>query len=73
MNIVTYEAEGTISAMTREEYNHALAKDPIFHFTWDEWVWQEQPSKEAAIARHNEAFAAWEAHEEAGLPPKATF
>jgi hypothetical protein len=56
MKIVTYLIleHGTIYAKTLDEYRaHGLPED------WDDFIWQDQPTKETAIARHDDALDAW--------------
>jgi hypothetical protein len=51
--IVTFiDADDEIKALTHEEF--------VTDGDFEEWVWHMAPSKEAAIARHCEAFEAWE-------------
>lgn len=69
MKIVTYATvDGdSYQALTAEEFRTVRVDD------WDEWVWQDQPSKEAAIARHEEAHDAWRSRQDAGLPELDTY
>lgn len=67
MRIVTFTCGGgPVQAMTEAEFVQ-LPDD------WDEFVWQDQPSKEAAVARHDEAFEAWRDNINAGRPEKKAY
>lgn len=71
VKIVTYtnHHSETIKAMTLAEFRAAggLPED------WDEFVWQDEPSIEAAIARHDQAFEAWRDDTDAGRPIMETY
>lgn len=71
MKIITFSrgAGGPVEALTLEEFR----ADQSAVNRADEWVWQEQPSKEAAIANHEKALAEWEADTEALLPTRDTY
>lgn len=59
-------------AYTQPEWE-ALSQSERDFAAYDEWVWQDQPTKEAAIARHEEAHDAWAGDQEALLPEKETY
>lgn len=73
MKIVTYlnEKDGDlkVEAMTLEEHraNGGLPD------TWHDFIWQYQPSKEAAITRHDDALDAFIDDLNAGRPTKDTY
>jgi hypothetical protein len=70
MRIITYYLNSTrkLHALTADEFK---ARFPdIETFNYDEFVWQEQPSKAAALARHDRAFIAWRNDIDAGRPPQ---
>lgn len=60
---------GVTSAHTAAEF----AADANLLDDADDWVWQDQPSKEAAIARHEEAVAAWQLDQRLGRKEKDTY
>jgi hypothetical protein len=61
-------SHGMIYAKTETEYKaEGLPED------WDDFVWQFAASKEAAIARHDEALDAYINDVNRGREPKATY
>jgi hypothetical protein len=67
----TRDLGNTVEAMTSAEWS--AGGKLILDTEADEWVWQEAETKEAAVARHDAAHAAWHADTGAGRPERATY
>ena len=67
---VTYLPDDSddVHCLSEAEFS-AVKKTPEFDsFGWDEWVWQEAPDKETAIANHFVKMDEWHAN-----PDKETY
>lgn len=62
MRIITFISASKpdeVQALTQDEWNKDQASDISILADYDEYVWQDQPSKEAAISRHHKAHGLW--------------
>lgn len=69
ITFTTYDNED-VQALTVDEF---FGQDGFNDTDWDEFVWQDVPNKQAAVARHAEAMDAYEADNKAGRPSKDTY
>lgn len=69
VTFTTYENED-VQVLTHDQYR-SLIPDQVPD--WDEWIWQEAPDPDTAIAQHETKLDEWRADLDEGRPEKFTY